>query len=139
MEAIRIDNPEMYWYAVKQGFEPLLDKRFAMDISTRVAVQRKLFGEVNTPDGNERFYRWVWEHKQHVCEETMRPLHEYSAVYISHILTRGAHPELAHDPRNCNILCGQMHNKWEYGKRSEMRIFERNKRVIEQLRKEYHE
>lgn len=119
--------------------EPLLGlDLFPMDIRLRVAIQRELFGTGHTPEENERFYRWCWDHMPHRCAETMRPLHPYSAVYVSHILTRGAHPEMAHDPRNVNILCFEMHNRWENGDRENMRIYQSNQRIIEQLKTEYH-
>lgn len=127
-----------YDYIVSRGFEPLLDtNHFRMDIRLRIAIQREKFGTGHTPDENERFYRWVWEHKPHYCEETMRPLPNYSATFVSHILTRGANPEMAHDPRNVNILCFEMHNRWENGDRENMRIYRQNLLTIEQLKSEY--
>lgn len=127
-----------YDYIVSRGFEPLLDtNHFRMDIRLRIAIQREKFGTGHTPEENERFYRWIWEHKPHYCEETMRPLSNYSATFVSHILTRGANPEMAHDPRNVNILCFEMHNKWENGDRKGMRIYPANLLRIEELKKEY--
>ena len=68
----------------------------------------------------------------------MRPLKEYSATYISHILTRGAHPEMAHDPRNINILCFRHHNQWEHATtRRTMRIYRGNLLKVQELKKEY--
>lgn len=127
-----------YDYIVSRGFEPLLDtNHFRMDIRLRIAIQREKFGTGHTPEENERFYRWVWEHKPHYCEETMRPLPNYSATFVSHILTRGANPEMAHDPRNVNILCFEMHNKWENGDRKGMRIYPANAMRIQELKKDY--
>lgn len=127
-----------YDYIVSRGFEPLLDtNHFRMDIRLRIAIQREKFGTGHTPEENEKFYRWVWAHKPHYCEETMRPLPGYSATFVSHILTRGANPEMAHDPRNVNILCFEMHNKWENGNRKEMRIYPANLLRIEELKKDY--
>lgn len=137
MEPICIDTRMEYDYCRARGYEPLIDARFAMDIRLRVSVQRELFGRGHTPEENEKFYRWCWEHYPHRCEETMRPLSHYSAVYVSHILTRGANPEMAHDPRNVNILCFDMHNKWENGNRENMRIYRKNLAMIEKLKKEY--
>lgn len=134
-----INTREEYNDAVGRGFEPLIDQRFEMDIRLRIEIQRELFkrGIIDTQRANERFFRWVWAHKKHYCEETMRPLREYSAVYCSHILTRGAHPEMATDPRNINLLTFEMHNKWENGDRESMRIYPKNQRLIEKLRSEY--
>ncbi len=137
MTPIKIDTREEYNYCRKVGYEPLLDKRFAMDIHLRVSVQRELFGTGHTPEENERFYRWCWDHMPHICEECMRPLSDYSAVHISHILTRGANPDMAHDPRNVNILCLRHHNQWENGNRENMRINQKNQLTIEKLRSEY--
>ena len=127
----------MYDYARARGYEPLTDSRFSVEINLRVSIQRELFGSGHTPEENEKFYRWCWENKPHICEECMRPLYHYTATYVSHILTRGAHPETAHDPRNVNILCFNHHGQWENGSRENMRIFLGNKRTIEQLKKEY--
>ena len=137
MDPIVIDTRELYDYARSRGYEPLTDKRFVIDINLRVSIQRALFGSGHTPAENERFYRWCWEHKPHICEECMRPLREYSATYVSHILTKGAHPEMAHDCRNVNILCFSHHSVWENGNRENMRIYLGNMKTIEQLKKEY--
>lgn len=137
MEPFVIDTRELYDYARKRGYEPLIDRRFAMEIHLRVSIQRELFGRGHTPEENERFYRWCWEHYPHICSETMRPLRQYSATYISHILTRGAHPEMAHDPRNVNILSFEMHNRWENGDRQNMRIYQMNQLTIKMLINEY--
>lgn len=131
-----------YEYCVRRGFEPLLDmKNFILDIRLRIEIQQRLFGRGvygrDTMQANERFFRWVWNHRPHICEETMRPLANYSAVYCSHILSRGAFPEMATDPRNINILCLEAHTRWEHGNRETMRIFARNKRIIEILKYEY--
>lgn len=137
MKQIWIDTREGYDLARARGYEPLVDRRFRLEIGLRVAIQQELFGKGHTPEENEKFYRWCWEHKPHICEETMRPLYHYSAVHISHILTRGAHPQMAFDPRNVNILCLEAHNKWENGKREEMRIFWQNLRVVGELKDDY--
>lgn len=137
MLTIAINTREDYNRYKAQGVEPLIDRRFVLGIALRVAIQRELFGKGHTPAENEKFYRWCWQHKRHICEECMRPLDRYSATYISHILTRGAHPEMAHDPRNVNVLCFRHHNTWENGRREQMRIYSSNQRVIETLKLDY--
>lgn len=143
MEPYLITDRDEYQYCIQRGFQPLLDIRnFRLEIGLRVEIQREIFGHCITgrgdiPAANERFFRWVWEHKPHQCEETMRPLANYSAVYCSHILTRGSHPEIAHDPRNINILSFESHNRWENGDRQKMRIYPGNMRLIELMKTEY--
>lgn len=141
MQKIKISTHLEYDYCQRGGYEPLLDDRFDMDIALRVQIQKEKFGRgvygKDVAQANERFFRWVWNNKPHRCEETMKPLPNYSACYCSHILTRGAFPEMATDPRNINILSLEMHNKWENGNRKEMRIYEQNMETIEKLKKEY--
>ena len=137
--AILIEDLECYKYAKSKGYEPLTDKRFEMPIKVRIEVQRYLFGAGHTPAENERFYRYCWDLYPHICEECMRPLTQFSATYISHIRTRGAFPQAAHDVRNVNILCFKHHNQWETGNRKAMRIYPGNVQTIEQLTKEYNE
>ena len=143
MEPYFITDRDEYQYCIQRGFQPLLDIRnFRLEIGLRVEIQREIFGHCITgrgdiPAANERFFRWVWEHKPHQCEETMRPLANYSAVYCSHILTRGSHPEIAHDPRNINILSFESHNRWENEDRQNMRIYPGNMRLIELMKTEY--
>ena len=143
MEPYLITDRDEYQYCIQRGFQPLLDIcNFRLEIGLRVEIQREIFGHCITgrgdiPAANERFFRWVWEYKPHQCEETMRPLANYSAVYCSHILTRGSHPEIAHDPRNINILSFESHNRWENGDRQNMRIYPGNMRLIELMKTEY--
>lgn len=137
--AILIEDLECYKYAKSKGYEPLTDRRFEIPIKVRIDVQRYLFGAGHTPAENEKFYRYCWDLYPHICEECMRPLTQFSATYISHIRTRGAFPEAAHDVRNVNILCFKHHNQWETGNRKAMRIYPGNVQTIEQLTKEYNE
>ena len=144
MEPYLLTDRDEYQYCINRGYNPLIDiKHFTMDIRLRVEIQRELFGHCITGRGanimaaNERFFRWVWDNKPHQCEECLKPLRNYSAVYCSHILTRGAYPEAAHDARNINILCFEHHNQWENGDKSKMRIYPGNIRIIELIKKEY--
>lgn len=140
MNPVKIGTRPEYDYCVARGFEPLIDRRFDMDIRLRVSIQREFFGDGHSPAENEKFYRWCWDHYPHICEECMRPLREYSATYVSHILTRAAHPEMAHDCRNINILCFNCHNRWEHANtRFGMRIELNNQRIIEGLKREYNQ
>ena len=131
---IDIENMAEYEYCVGRGLNPLLNPMFNVDINLRVEIQRSLFGPITE---HEKFFRWVWGHKPHYCEECLAPLHNYSAVYCSHILTRGAHPYLAHEPRNINILCFKHHNQYEFGDRGKMRITKKNAAIIQKLKDEY--
>ena len=137
MERIKIEDWDCYQYAKKRGYEPLIDKRFIIDIDTRIDIQQRLFGKGHSPEENERFYRYCWDIYPHVCSECLKPLRQYSAVYISHIKTRGSHPALAHDCRNVNILCFEHHSMWENGNRERMRIYPGNQRIIEELINDY--
>lgn len=135
-DKINIENIECYLYARNRGYEPLIDKRFHIDFELRMQIQYFLFGKGHTPQQNEKFYKYCWNIYPHYCQECMKPLRNYSAVYISHIITKAAYPELAHDVRNINILCYNHHNQWENGNRKIMRIYQQNLRLIELLKNE---
>ena len=138
MNEFQIITRQEYDYCVSRGIEPLIDPRFPMDHSLRVLIQKEKFGEGHTPAENERFYRFCWKIYPHHCEECLKPLNEFSATYVSHILSRGAHPEMAHDPRNINILCFDHHNRWEHATtRKDMRIYRSNVERVRKLKKEY--
>lgn len=146
IEQFNIVTREEYELVKERGHEPLVDNRFfIIDIALRVQLQNELFGlatigKRNIPKSNDKFYHYCWEHKLHVCEECLKPLSDFSAVYISHILTKGGKAHMAHDPRNVNILCFKHHNKWEYATeevRATMKIYERNLKRIELLKTDY--
>lgn len=144
MKIIHLTNRDEYEVATGRGFKPLLDWRhFVLPIDLRIEIQREIFGHStisvgNRATANQRFYEWCWDNMPHFCQESMRPLHDYSAEFISHILSRGAHPEMAHDPRNVNILFTPFHNMWEDSiKRSQMKLYTMNLLIIDILRKDY--
>lgn len=147
---ILIQNKKEYQAAKARGLEPLTDFLFfEMEIRLRVSLQFELFGESETLRGsvvkaNQRYYKWCWNNSFMVCENCMTPLfsnrnidNTYNATYISHILSRSNKPEMAHDPRNKNILCAKCHKKWESLKNVEMLIYPENKKIIGILNNEY--
>lgn len=142
MAAIQITEREEFNICIQRGFVPLLDPNFELNIDLRIDLQREIFGHSFTSRGdivaaNQRFYRFMWENKPQYCEECIKPLQTFSPVWISHILTRGAFPEMGHDPRNINILCHRHHDQWETGKRESMRIYSGNLKIIKMLKKQY--
>lgn len=127
---------------MQRGYNPLFNQKFTIDFDLRVSIQNQIFGKSelskgSIPQANEKFYRYMWEFKPHFCEECLKPLRNYSSSFISHILSRGSSPEMAHDVRNINILCLIHHNQWETGERKTMRIFPGNEKIIKTLKTEY--
>lgn len=137
MNPIEINTRQDYDYCLSNGFEPLADNRFIVEHKLRVEIQQELFGKGNSEEQNIKFYRWAWNRRPHYCEECMKPLNAYSAVHVSHILSRGSRPEMAYDIRNINILCYNCHSKWENGDRESMRINAKNELTIAELKREY--
>lgn len=142
---IRINTIDEYNVVSSLGFLPLMDwRRFTLDVDLRISIQRDLFGHStlgpgNIPQANERFYKWCWNNAPvHVCSECMHPLSRFYAMFVSHILARGGFPEMAHDPRNHNILCGYCHQDWENpDRRKGMKIYKQNLIVIKLLKQDY--
>ena len=132
-----IDTRELYDYAVKRGYEPLVDERFLVEHNLRVELQRERFGG-NDAEGNEKFYKFCLKHYPMVCYECGCPIRHPWSINVSHILSRGAFPEMAHDPRNVYILCAEHHEQYEHKTtRRYMRIFARSEERIKQLKREY--
>jgi len=105
---------------------------FDIDLLTRKVIISVMFPHTS-PESDVKYYRWMWSLKKHWCEECGKPLQGYSAAYVSHILTKGAHTETRYDPLNSNILCMQHHNRWEFATLSEkqkMFIFWENKKRL---------
>jgi hypothetical protein len=95
---------------------------------------------------DKKFYHEIWSEREHYCEEcfelygnsnpAMAHLGQFLKPFMfSHIMTKGAHPALRHVKLNINLLCFKHHQEWEFGKRSEMRIFENNQSIILELQK----
>lgn len=137
--AMEITNREDYDALLKRGIDCLYDKRYHLEIGLRREIQRDKFGK-NDDDGNFLFYRYCLHHFAHVCENCGRPIEHPWATNVSHILTRGSHPEMAHDPRNVNILCWTCHELWEHAPtRFKLNpwFVEKNERTIQLLKQEY--
>ena len=134
---ITINSRPEYEYCLKRGYQPLIDWRiFTIDIKLRIQLQYELFG-TDLEKANIKFYHYVWEHSIHKCHETGKPLNNYSSVFISHIISKGADRRMAIDPRNANILSYTAHQQWEYGKRKRMNIWPLNRLIIKMLKDDY--
>lgn len=145
---ILLESREEYEYVRNErGYEPLHDFRtFALTPELRYELLLEIFPKYS-PKNTSRFYRWYWEHypgsqDPRRCENCNTPLPQYSAVFVSHILTRGSYPfpEIAYDPRNCNLLCYRCHDQWEKERNREdtdLRIFAENQARIESIRSEF--
>lgn len=81
------------------------------EVSPALAQRRKTDKEVNEE---------IWATRPHVCDncEKRLPATPVKANF-SHLLTKGSHPDLRHDPENIVLSCYACHNLWEFGKNRE--------------------
>lgn len=122
-----------YLLAKQYGIDSLLfNQNFKLDIKLRIEIQNDLF------KSDFMFYKYCWNNMPNICEESGIKLTKYSAVHISHILSRGAYPEMRYDPRNVNILTLENHHKWESEKKTDMYIYNKNIKRIKLLKNEYY-
>ena len=136
---VEITNMEEYDALLKRGIDCLYDKRYHLEIGLRREIQREKFGK-NDDAGNALFYAYCIKHFPHVCENCGKPIEHPWATNVSHILSRGSHPEMAHDPRNMNILCWECHQKFEHTTTRHYLnpwFVEKNERTIQLLKREY--
>lgn len=145
-----INSREEFELCLSHGVNPLFWNRFIkLDFGLRISLQNELFGKSELGKGsvikaNDRYYHYCFSNSLLICENCGAPLFInrnidgcYSAKNVSHILSRGANAELAHDPRNHNILCGTCHKTWESPQNKGMLIYMDNQVVIKELRKDY--
>ena len=89
---------------------------------------------MNKRNQDKIFYQNIWDKSKHICEECGTYLQTFNPSFISHILSKGAFPQLRYDERNINILCFKHHEQWEFWNKKEMRIWIKNKIIIEKLK-----
>ena len=137
---ISIDSREEYDYLKGRSYSPLIDSRFQIPIDLRRKLQSQMF------NSDVQFYVWMWDNWPRkwdtfpTCQECGIMLYQYYAWNISHIITRGSHPEMRYDARNINMLCKKDHNKWEFApetKKRHMNIYPANQEIIKTLNHEY--
>lgn len=137
---IKVQSKTDYEYYRGMGFIPLASLIFDIDFKLRIDLQYELFGETR-PENDIKFYKYAFHVKPQICEETDQPLYYYNAKYVSHILTRGAHPTIRHDLRNVNLVIPQIHTIWENEIESQikdLKIYYRNEQIINILKNEYY-
>lgn len=118
---------------IRQSFEEMFQ-----GFVEKPAVKKRL------AEKDVEFYKRMWDKNKNwkggcLCEECDKYLSAYSAVYVSHIISKGAETRLRYDDRNVNILCHEHHSQWETGNRETMRIFEKNQQTIALLKQSLHD
>ena len=88
-----------------------------------------------TAQDDSKFFHQLWKSKPHFCENCSKDLgDDYNPVYFSHILSKGAYPNLRYYIDNINILCFKCHQEWEFGKRKIMPIYTKNLSRIQKMK-----
>ena len=130
---IQVNTLEDYKSCLNYGLNnPLIDSlTYNVPIESRIEIQNQLF------KNDIQFYKYCWNYLPHFCQETGLKLRTYSASFVSHILSRGAFPEMRFDIRNVNILSLPQHHKWESELKVEMYIYKKNQATIMMLKNEY--
>lgn len=94
---------------------------------------------------DREWYLYQFKSKPNECEECGTWLPDefedengniYCISQYSHIITKGSNGKLRHHKLNCNRLCPDHHDQWEFGKRENMKIFESNQKLIEIMYKD---
>lgn len=95
-------------------------------------------------DKDRETYFQVFKNKPNECEECKAILPDIfededgNIIYISqysHVLGKGAYPEFRHNPKNFNRLCYEHHQQWDFGDKEVMKIYTKNQKIIEELKK----
>lgn len=143
IKTVTISTQEELDFCLKRRINPIFyHPVIKLEINFRIYLHKELFGRPAFSNNrviiaNDKFYNYCWDNGFGICENCNKTLKNYSAVFVSHILPRGGYPEYAHDPRNHNILCGECHHRWESPMNFQMRIYQRNRRIIEEIKSDY--
>lgn len=138
-----IETLDQYFDEVNKGYNPLFQwTRFAIKFDLRKEIQESIFGKIggsgSVVKANDKYYHWCYENKLQICEECVKPLQQYWSGYVSHIITRGGAPEMAHDPRNSRLLCHKCHTAAEHEHtHRELKIYPIDEILTNILRHEY--
>lgn len=63
----------------------------------------------------------IWAERKHECFEDGTPLRGNPLpIWFSHVHSKGARPDLRHNPRNIVLHCMSCHHEWEFGNRENM-------------------
>jgi len=141
MQRLKISTKEEYLAMKVAGYEPLGDISVDIDMHIRVALIKEKFPKASGAN-DVKFYKWAFEVKGDICEETGIWLRSYQSCFVSHILSKGAYTEMRYDLRNVNILCLLSHSLWEFGtiqEKQTMKIWEPNQATIFILKKDYND
>lgn len=93
---------------------------------------------------DEEVYEKVFNSSNHRCEECHTQLNTefrddegrvIMRARYSHILPKGAYPQLRHNEDNFNNLCPTCHHRYEFGDKENMKIFKKNEEIVCRLRK----
>lgn len=89
-----------------------------------------------TPEGDEKFYREIWNHNLHFCAECGSEIQKFSWDNFHHILKKERYPEFRYEEFNIIILCGRYgcHGKAESAiSYPKMKVYE----YCEQIKKHF--
>lgn len=67
-----------------------------------------------------KLWKQIWKERPHRCEVTGVPL-TFNPSAFSHIITKGARPDLRLWPLNVVLMSFEVHHLWEHGSRAKLR------------------
>lgn len=134
------------WYRARLYWQRRIEQKVAGGLLAKFQFReipdRKPKGQSKVRQAKQDTYRRFWES----CEKTHGGLRDaegnlwllcsectasgikyhipYAAAHCSHIISKGAHPAIAHDLDNLEVLCLDHHRQWEDSHaRKSMRIY----------------
>src|ERR1035437_5130074 len=94
----------------------------------------KLSPKIDKKMLDDLFYMKAWRMKTNICEECNKVLPRFSRMFISHILSKGAFPNLRHNFENYQKLCADCHIRFETGARKGMKTYPEIEKRIQKLK-----
>ena len=131
----QVDYKEKKIKSLKTAKNESTNKR-TIDKGKRVILKKASKSKsIKRKESDEAFYEECFNTSDHKCEECNAKLPNefkgddgvilYRARY-SHIIPKSIAPELRHVVDNINHLCFTCHQKWDFGGKKEMKIYNKN-------------
>lgn len=79
----------------------------------------------------------IWDAREHVCKECEEPLpNTWHKENFSHNLPKGTYKNMRYCAANIDLVCFDCHQKWEFGDRKSMKIYnEKHRQMLKEIDK----
>lgn len=87
-------------------------KKTGFKVKQRKPMKRTPLKAKRKASGQAKVFKAIWDSRPHWCEVCWATIQQPRPENFSHLLPKGAYPELKLDERNIVLKCRDCHNLW---------------------------